>query len=135
MSTYYNKTIVDGFYGSFRADPDQANIPIYSRCKFVNAVSADGKACLQVAGITERADVVAMQPIVAGEWGTVKFLNGCGEQFAIATETITRGDELYSAASGQMSKSSGSSAVLCGRATSDATATNVFTYSPYAGQF
>lgn len=133
--SYPNKTIADGFYGSFQADPGQADIPIYSRCKFVAGPSADGKAMLQVAGIAEYADVVAMQPITAGAWGTVKFLNGCGEQFGIATESITEGDLVYDAASGQMSKSSGSSAKVNGRATSAGTAGNVFTWSPFAGQF
>jgi hypothetical protein len=133
MSTYYNRTTNDGVFGSFQADPDQADIPIYARCKFVSNVSSDGQAMLQVAGLTEAADVVAMQPIVAGKWGTVKFMNAPGTQFGNVTEAVSPGDTLYSAASGNLSKSSGSFAVIQGKVVVGAQASRVCVYAPIAG--
>lgn len=134
MSSYYNKTIVDGPYGSFQADPDQADIALYARCKFVSNVSADGQAMLQVCAITEAADCVAMQPIVAGKWGTVKFFNAPGTQFGNATEAISAADVIYSAAAGAVSKSSGSGAVVQGKAVIASGANRVCVYAPLTGQ-
>ena len=133
MSAYFNKEITDGPYGSFQADPGQADIPIYSRCKFVAGPAADGQPMLQVCGIAEAADCVAMQPIVAGAWGTVKFTNAGGTHFGNATEIIDVGDLVYSAAGGACSKSTGSGAVLQGKCVLAATAGNVFVYCPLAG--
>lgn len=118
--SYPNRTINDGPYGSFMADPANAAIGIYVRCKFAtpSTPTPDGKPTLVVAAINERADVITMQPIAAGAYGTVKFANGGGEQFGIMSGGCAVGVELYTAADGKVSTTSSGGALLAGKSTS-----------------
>lgn len=117
---YPNKTINDGPYGSFMADPNGSGIGIYIRCKFADPTTAtpDGKPILQICAGTEVADVVTMQPIAAGAYGTVKFTNAAGEAFGIMSGNIASGTQLYAAANGKVTASSASSALKVGMTTS-----------------
>lgn len=117
---YENKTINDGPYGSFMADPGQAAIGIYRRCKFVDptTLTPDGKPLLQVCSATERADVITMAPIAPGAYGPVKFANGGGEQKTFCVGSIASGTALYAAAAGAVSAASGGGALLIGKTTS-----------------
>jgi hypothetical protein len=128
-----NKTINDGSYGSYMADPGQAAIGIYIRCKFVDSAGAtkDGSPYLQVAGVAERADVITMQPIAAGAYGTVKFANSPGEQFGIASGAIALAAAVNGAALGKVA--SGGAGALIGKATSIAVDGKPFTYLPVPG--
>lgn len=133
MMAYFNKTINNGPYGSFVADPGQSDIGIYLRCKLAapSVANLDGKPCLFVAGVAERTNVVPMQPIAAGTSGTVKFVGpGVGEQFGIMTGTCVSGDTLYTQAGGKVGTSSTGGALLCGIATSPGSDGNVVTYLP-----
>ncbi len=131
---YPNKLISDGPYGTFKADPGQADIGIYLRCKFVDpaGTTPDGKPLLQVCSATERADVITMQPIAAGAYGSVKFANGGGEQFGImvsAGAAVTSGAAIYAAAGGCVGGSSGGGALLTGKTTSTGVALGPVTYT------
>lgn len=131
---YPNKTINDGPYGSFMADPGQAALGIYVRCKFVDPSTStpDGKPLLRLAGATERADVITMQPIAAGAYGTVKFVNCGGEVFGQMTGNIASGTQLYAAASGKVSSSSAGSALKVGKTTSTGNDGGAVTYAPHS---
>lgn len=124
---YPNCTINEGGFGTFQAT---GAINIYDRCKFTTPADADGKAKISVAAIGERGDVIAMQPIADGAFGTVRFLNAQGEQFGNATEAIAVGGDVYTAANGDFSTTSGGGALLVGRATSAAAALGPFTWIP-----
>lgn len=126
---YPNKTINEAGFGSYLA----ANlIALYTRCKFVTPAGSDGKAKIDVAAIGDRAAVVAMQPIAAGAYGTVRYLNSPGEQFGICVGTIPVGSPVYSAASGKVSVVSTGGALLLGVATCDGFDGGVVTYSTYS---
>ncbi len=133
---YPNKTINDGPYGSFMADPNGATLGIYTRCKFADptTVTPDGKPILQLASGTEQAQVVLMQPIAAGAYGTVKFLNAGGEQFGIMAGNIASGTLLYAAANGKVTASSAASALKVGTTTSTGADGGPVTYTPMAIQ-
>jgi hypothetical protein len=132
--SYVNKTINDGPYGSFMADAGQAAIGIYVRCKFVDPAGAtpDGKPLLQVCGAADRADVVTMQPIAPGAYGTVKFANAAGEQFGKMSGNCASGVALYGAASGKVSTVS-TSATLIGKSTSIGADGGTVTYASAVG--
>lgn len=124
---YPNVTINEGGFGSFQASEA---ISIYQRCKFVAPASGDGKPQLAVAAIGERGDCIAMQPIASGAVGTVRFLNAQGEQFGLAVEAIAVGGDVYTAALGKYSTSSGGGALLVGRATCAAATGGAFSWIP-----
>lgn len=124
---YPNATINDGGYGTFLASEA---ITLYQRLKFVTGSSADGKPSLAVAGITDRGDAIAMQPIASGEYGTVRFLNAQGEQFGNANGTIALGGDVWTDALGAFKAATGSSAVLVGRATTAGYDGGPFTWIP-----
>jgi hypothetical protein len=134
--SYLNKTINDGPYASFKADPNGSTIPAYRRCKFVNPAGAtiDGKPILQLCSATERADVITMEPIAAGAVGSCKFANSGGEQFGVTLLTVaTAGVALYGGANGFLTTASGGGAVLVGTSTSPGVgATGTVTYAPAA---
>jgi hypothetical protein len=68
--------------------------------------------------------------ILAGNFGTIRFLNAQGEQFGQAgAGTIGIGAAVYTAASGQYSATQGSG-LLAGYATSAANGYDVFTFIP-----
>lgn len=117
---YPNKTINDGPYGSFMADPGQAALGIYRRCKFVDptTLTPDGKPLLQLCSATERADVITMAPIAAGQYGPVKFANGGGEQKSFCVGSVESGTAIYAAAAGAVTGSSAGGALLTGKTTS-----------------
>jgi hypothetical protein len=129
---YPNKTINDGPYGSFMADPEGSGIGIYIRCKFANptTVTPDGKPILQICSATEVCDVVTMQPIAAGAYGTVKFINCGGETYGIMNGNVNSGTQLYAAASGEVSASSAGSALKVGMTTSTGNDNGPVTYAP-----
>lgn len=131
---YPNKTINDGPYGSFMAKPSEAALGIYVRCKFTDPTTTtpDGKPVLELAGATERADVVTMQPIAAGAYGTVKFINSGGELFGQMSGDVASGTQLYAAASGKVTASSAGSALKVGRTTSTGNDAGAVTYAPHA---
>lgn len=133
---YPNKTINDGPYGSFMADPNGSTLGIYTRCKFANPSSStpDGKPILQLASATEPADVVTMQPIAAGAYGSVKFINSGGETFGQMSGDIACGATLYAAASGKVSASSAGSALKVGVTTSTGADGGPVTYAPVGKQ-
>lgn len=133
---YPNKTINDGPYGSFMADPNGSTLGIYTRCKFADptTVTPDGKPILQLASGTEQAVCVLMQPIAAGAYGTVKFLNAAGEQFGIMAGNSASGVQLYAAASGKVTASSAASAIKIGITTSSGADGGPVTYLPQALQ-
>ncbi len=124
---YPNCTINQGGEGTFLAS---AAITLYQRCKFVTGSSADGKPSLAVAGVTERGDCIAMQPIASGEFGTVRFLNAQGEQFGNSNGSIALGGDVYTDALGAFKGAAGSSAVIVGTATSAGYDGGPFTWIP-----
>jgi hypothetical protein len=128
---YPNKTINDGPYGSFMADPEGSALGIYTRCKFVtSSATPDGKPILQLASATEVAQVVLMQPIAAGAYGTVKFINCGGETYGQMTGNIALAAALYAAANGKVSSSSAGSALFVGTTTSTGNDGGPVTYTP-----
>jgi len=132
---YPNKTINDGPYGSFMAKLATADLGIYVRCKFTDPSTStpDGKPVLELAAATEPADVVTMQPIAAGAYGTVKFINCGGEVFgqvAADAAAIASGAAVYAAASGKVTGSSGGGALYLGKSTSTGVALGAITYAP-----
>ena len=131
---YVNKTINDGPYGSFMEDPNGSAIGIYVRCKFAAASGAtlDGKPILQVCSATERGDVVTMQPIAAGAYGTVKFMNAPGEQYGWMAGNVTEGSAIYAEASGKVGTATAGGALLIGVATSAGSDAGYCTYTPNA---
>lgn len=133
---YPNKTINDGPYGSFMAKPGEAALGIYVRCKFTDPSTStpDGKPVLELAGATEEAQVVTMQPIAAGAYGTVKFLNAGGEVFGQMTGNVASGTQLYAAASGKVTASSAGSALKVGKSTSTGNNAGAVTYAPTGRQ-
>lgn len=128
---YYNKTINDGPYGSFMADPNGSTIAIYTRCIFAAASAAtlDGKPILQVATAAQHGEVVTMQPIAAGAYGAVKFMNAGGEQFGVMAGNCTEGDTLYAETSGKVGKATAGGAIVHGVATSPGADGGVVTYT------
>lgn len=136
MAAYLNKTINDGPYVSFMADPNGSTIPAYRRCKFVDPAGAtlDGKPILQLCSATERADVVTMAPIAAGAVGQCKFANAGGEQYGMTLLTVaSAGVTLYGGANGMVTTASGGGAVVVGKSTSPAVgAAGVVTYAAVA---
>lgn len=111
---YPNCTINEGTNGSFLASEA---IGLYDRVKFVTGSSPDGKPSLALAGATDRAIGVAMQPIASGAYGTIRFLNAPGEQFGNCVGTVALAALIYAAASGDVSGSSAGGALLIGQAT------------------
>lgn len=130
---YPNKTINDGPYGSFIADPANADIGIYRRCIFIvpSVATPDGKPTIRLASATELADVVTMQPIAAGQSGAVKFVNCGGELYGVISGQGANAAAIYAAASGLVSTSSGGGAVIAGRLTCVGQ-NSVVTYAPIA---
>jgi hypothetical protein len=111
---YSNKTIVMGSEGTFQA---AEIIGLYARVKFNTTADSAGKPKIALAGVTDIAIGVAMEPIASGSFGLIRFLNAGGEQFGLVSGTITLGATIYAAASGKVSTSSGGSAKLVGIAT------------------
>lgn len=124
---YPNATINDGSYGTFLAS---GAINLYDRVKFVTGSSPDGKPSIAVAGITERGDAIAMQPIADGEYGTVKFLNSPGEQFGNSVGSIALGGVVYTEANGDFGGTSHDSNLAVGVCTSAGYDGGPFTWIP-----
>jgi hypothetical protein len=132
---YVNATINQSGFDTFQSDTSNA-ITLYQRCYFGTTADTNGaKPTLLVAGATNRATVVAMQAIsqsttTVSYFGTCRFLNAQGEQFGIASGTITIGATVYAAAAGALSTSSAGGALLAGIATSAGFDGGPFTYMP-----
>lgn len=126
---YPNKVINEGSFGSYQASEA---ISLYQRVKWTATVATDGsgKPKLAVAGATDRACGVAMQPIASGSWGTIKFINSPGEQFANVSGSVTIAALIYAAASGAVTASSGGGAYVVGIATSVGANGGTLTYQP-----
>lgn len=100
-----------------------ADIPLYSRVKKNSA------GLVLVCAITDIGVGVNVVPIPASTIGLVNYDNGSSVQPGIATEAIAVADPVYSAAAGQVSKTSGGSAVQLGVARTAASGAGVaFTY-------
>lgn len=108
---YSNKTIVMGSEGTFQA---AELIPLYARVKFNTSADSAGKPKIVLAGATDVAIGVAMEPIADAAFGLIRFLNSPGEQFGLASGTIGLGVAIYAAASGKVSTVSGGGALLVG---------------------
>lgn len=125
---YVNATINEGGRGSFQCDA-AADIAVYQRLLFTTTADAHGgKPTLVIAGATDRATCVALQPILKGAFGTVRFLNAQGEQYGIASGSIGLGVPVYGAAAGKLTASSGGGALRCGISTSPGFDGGPFTY-------
>lgn len=129
---YPNKLRIEGIVDSFVADPNGSALAAFVRCKFANAsTNADGTPVLQLAGATERGSVVTLQPIAAGAIGACAPLNGSGGTIqALCSGTITNGSNVYGAANGKVSASSGGGAVLLGVALCDGADGGTIVYEP-----
>ena len=116
---YPNHLIIEGLRDSLMADPDNAAIGIWLRCKTnAEATTPDGTAALVLAAATERGQYVTLQPIAAGAYGAVALMaNGGGTLMGQCVGTINSGDNVYGAANGKVSASSAGGAVLLGTAT------------------
>lgn len=115
---YPNHLMIEGLRDSYMADPDNAAIGIWLRCKLAaEATTKSGEPALVLAAATERGDVVTLQPIAAGAYGTVALMaNGGGTLMGQCVGTIPSGGDVYGAASGKISNSSAGGAVLIGKA-------------------
>jgi hypothetical protein len=127
MSSYYNKTTNDGSYGTFYADPGQADINIYARVKFAAFAASDGQPFLQVCTASDIGIGVAMQTITAGQWGTIKFRNAPGTQLGNATTTMAAADALYPDNAGGVTNVAGTQ-ILGYCVTPPASATGIVVY-------
>lgn len=132
---YPNVSIDQGGFGSLQADAAGA-LTLYQRVKFTNTADSNGsKPTIVVAGATDRAVAVVMQPIAASAFGTVRWLNAQGEQFGIASGTIPVGTLIYAAANGALSVSSAGGALPVGFSTTagyDGGAFSYFVFTPAA---
>ena len=64
---YPNHLTIEGLRDSLMADPDNAAIGIWLRCKVnAEATTPDGTPALVLASATERGLYVTLQPIAAG---------------------------------------------------------------------
>lgn len=126
---YPNKIINEGPFDSFQA---AEAIALYQRVKFNTVAAGDGsgKPQLAVAGATDRACGVAMQPIASGSYGTIKYINSPGEQFGNCSGSIGLGVTVYQAASGALTASSGGGAYVAGTSTSTGANGGTLTYLP-----
>jgi hypothetical protein len=129
---YPNKMILEGLRDSFMADPDNAAIGAWLRCKLAtDTAPVDGTPVLQLASATERGSVVTLQPIAAGAYGAVSPSNGSGGTLmGVCVGTIDKGGNVYGAANGKVSASSGGGAVLLGVATCAGADGGTVTYLP-----
>jgi hypothetical protein len=120
---------VDGNYSTFLINPSTGAtfpIPMYTRMKFIAGGYID------VAGITDEADVILYQPIPAvGSWANCRFINRGGTVYGLVATgiTITASGPVYSAANGTISNVV-STGHLIGRSISDGTAGNPFVWVP-----
>lgn len=127
---YPNKLIIEGVRDSFMADPDGSTLGIWLRCKYVNETTTpDGTPALALCSATERAEVVTMQPIAAGAYGTCQQANS-GTLMGQMVGNVSSGNALYGAANGKVTASSGGGAVLVGYATCDGADGGYVTYAP-----
>lgn len=126
---YPSKIINEGSFGSYQAS---VAIALYQRCYFNTAASTDGsgKPKVAICGATDRADLIAMQPIASGAFGTFKFANSPGEQYGVVSGTIGLGVAVYQAAAGAITAASGGGALLCGKSTSTGADGGTLTYLP-----
>src|SRR5690349_10654953 len=101
---YPNKLIIEGLRDTYMADPDNAAIGIWIRCKLAaEATTPDGTPALVVASDSERGDVVTMQPIAAGAYGLCQLSNGGGGTLmGVCVGTIAHGADVYAAANGKV---------------------------------
>lgn len=102
---------------------DGTGVSIYQRVY----VAATG--VVTVAGATDDADFIAMQPIAANFTGAAMPIGGGGTRYFIASGAITAGAKLYSAAAGALSATAGSGH-LVGKAWADTADTQVGVYVP-----
>lgn len=126
---YPNKVINEGPFDSFQAGEA---IALYQRVKFNTTAAGDlsGKPQIVVAGATDRACGVAVQPIASGAYGTIKYINSPGEQFGNCVGSITLGALVYAAAAGALTASSGGGAYVAGTSTSTGANGGTLTYLP-----
>lgn len=125
MATYSNKTINPGSDGTFEA---AEAIPLYARVKFNTTADDSGKPGIILADGTEVAIGVAMEPIANAAYGLIRFLNAPGEQFGLASGTITLGATIYAATDGKVTASSAGSAKVVGIATTTGADGGTLTY-------
>lgn len=124
---YVNATIDQGGFGSFKIDAAGA-LTLYQRVKFGTTADAAGKPTIVAAGATDRAIGVVMVPGSAGDYITIRFLNAQGEQFGIASGSITLGVTIYQGATGKLTASSGGGALVAGVSTTPGFDGGPFTY-------
>lgn len=129
---YPNKLRIEGQSDSFMADPDNAAIGIWLRCKLgAESTTPDGTPALVVAGATERGSYVTLQPIAAGAYGAVAPMNGSGGTLQVqCSGTIASAGNVYSAANGKVSAVSSGGALLLGVATCAGADGGSITYLP-----
>lgn len=126
---YPNKVIVEGLRDSFRADPDNAAIGAWLRCKLVaETTDVDGTPALVLASDSERGSVVTLQPIAAGAYGACAYSNGSGGTLmGVCVGTIASGGDVYAAANGKIA---GTGTVKLGVATCAGADGGTATYLP-----
>lgn len=126
---YPNKLRIEGLSDSYMADPDNAAIGIWLRCKLVaEATTPDGTPALVVASDSERGSVVTLQPIAAGAYGACALMNGGGGTLQVqCSGTIASGADVYAAASGKVAASG---SLLLGVATCAGADGGSITYIP-----
>ena len=129
---------IDGNYATFQFNPlsSAASVPIYTRMKFITGGYID------IAGITDEADVILWEPINAatvttppsnGIWVNTRMLNSGGTTWGLSSGTITASTDIYSAANGYVSATQ-STGHRIGRSVSDGTNLNPVIYIPFGGE-
>lgn len=78
-------------------------------------VSLNSSGSCDASAITDAGDFVTLMALEAAKTGTAASMHGGGKVPAQASEAVAVGDPAYTAAAGQFSKTSGSSAVLVGK--------------------
>lgn len=112
---YPNKLIIEGTRDSFMADPDNSAIGVNLRCVLqAEATTPDGTPALALAGDDVRGVCWTCQPIAAGAYGLVQYLDDMGTHMGVCVGTIASGAAVYAAASGKVA---GSGTVLIGEST------------------
>lgn len=108
---YPERQIHEGGSGTFVC---AADIPIYSRIKFVAPVATNDPARIDIAGIADETAGIIMVPGVSGQPALIRFMSAAGSQRGLAAADITPGTTVYSAASGKLGSSSSGGALKLG---------------------
>lgn len=88
-------------------------------------VSLNSSGSFDASAITDAGEMVTLTAIEAAKVGPAVSIHAGGKVPAQATEAVAVGDPAYTAAAGQFSKTSGSSAVLAGKWSLAASGANV----------